>query len=450
MMAIWAPRVGVQLSPEFAAAVEDAPREKIVYGGWRAGKSTLGAFEILLDYFDNRFGVSSALYWIVGPQYEQTDQEFAYLAQWFTKLGLVGTVSAPMEGPRTLVLKDGTRIETKSAEHIVRLGAVAPDFILVCEAGQCSGELRLWMLGRAAEKRARIVYEGTLEDEEGHQMWAWYFELGAEWLEDRNEEHATYSLPSWSNRVVFPGGRNDPEILRLEISYREFTNSDFTFLRKYGGEPAGSPYVIYSQLEAGELIFKPIPEGTKFTRSMGGIDYGTVHPTALVVASLTDNDILWVRECVDSANMRDPGDHDWLRREQLRLKTTYNAWEWTTDPNERYMAKSFQSIGVSYSEAGRGARIGLVQARLNSGRLFFDRNGPGNDRLFYEMAHVHRRKQKNGEMVLVRDKDDRTAALENIHERLDGIVRREVTSLYATRVAAPERRYRRKEFVSRV
>src|SRR5688572_13728168 len=108
LIEIWAPRCGLSLSPEFEAALVDTPREKIVYGGWRSGKSTGGAFEILLDYFDNHFGETKALYWLLGPQYGQADQEYTYLAQWFSKLGLLREFGTAKEGSNTVVLKDGT------------------------------------------------------------------------------------------------------------------------------------------------------------------------------------------------------------------------------------------------------------------------------------------------------------------------------------------------------
>ena len=101
------------------------------------------------------------------------------------------------------------------------------------------------------------------------------------------------------------------------------------------------------------------------------------------------------------------------------------------------MAKNYDGKAVNSSPGSREYRIGLVTARLNENRLFFDFNGPGigdnlnhSDRdhihgLYCEMSHVHRKKQRNGEIVLNRDKDDRTAALEDAIEALDGRILRD-------------------------
>lgn len=435
--------IGVDLTPEFDEVLFDGAREKIVFGGWRAGKSTEGACEIAIDAFVRLAFGQKALYWLVGPDYGQTEQEFGYLRDWFSRFNLIVNSSAPLEGPRFLEIKGGIRVETKSAQYPERLGAVAPDLILCCEAGQISDEVRLWLTGRTMEKRGRIIYTGTLEDEHVHKQWAWYIELGSQWLEDRNEEHSAYSLPSWANRKVFPGGREDPEILRQEAAWREFTGSDFVFLRKIAGRPTGIQYQVYPQLDEVDLLL-PIPEGTHFRRSFGGIDYGTVHPSSLAVLSLTANDVLWVREVVNTKKLRDKGDSAWIKQQHERLKRTYNCWEWGADPNEKFLARAFEAKAVSGSAGAREARVGLLTARLNTGRLYFDRNGPGVAAAYDEMHGVHRKKLRSGEIVLDRIDDDDTAAIEDAVEVCDG--KRQVAfpmSFKGARRVLPKRTYQR-------
>lgn len=416
--------VGTQLTPEFEEALFDQPREKIIFGGWRAGKSRLLATEALVDWFlcqamalARKETPKPKLYWIVGPDYPQANQEFLYLFEWFSmQQGWITSVSNPIEGSKSLTLLDGSKFETKTAQAEERLGSVAPDMILACEAGQLSEQARLWLRGRSMEKRSRIIYGGTLEDEEAHKQWAWYLELGTAWMEERNEDHAAYSLPSWANTAIYPRGREDEEILKMETDLKEQTGSDYAFLRRIAGVPAGSPYQVYPQLSTANLL-RPLPEGTKFVRHVGGIDFGTVHPSALTVIGITAENVAWVREC---AFNKEDTDSTWIREEHARLSRTYNCWLWGTDPNEKFMARSFKAEAISGSAGSREARVALTSARLNRGLLMFDENGPGVRDAHDEMSKVHRKKLRSGELVYDRTDDDRTASIEGGLEMADG------------------------------
>ena len=338
-----------------------------------------------------------------------------------------------------MLLRGGIKIETKSAQYPERLGSVAPDLIVCCEAGQISDETRIWLTGRTMEKRGQVFYTGTLEDEGRNRQWAWYIELGSAWMEDKTAEHSGYSLPSWDNDAVFPGGRADPEILLKESQWKEFTGSDFMFMRRIAGVPTGVQYQVYPQLDDRDLL-RPLPYGTQFARHFGGCDYGTVHPTALDIVGFTKEVVAWVRECAWSGDQRDPGDRDWLLAQRARLRDTYHCWEWATDPNERYLARSI--MGQAVSITAREPRIGLVQARLNSGRLYFDINGPGVPALYEEMRRVHRYKTRAGEVRLDRKDDDRTAALEDAMELSDAVKKWEPQPM-TTRLVYGNRRPRR-------
>ena len=436
--------IGLEVWPEFEAALFDGAREKIVFGGWRAGKSSLGAAEIQIEIPVALAKGKAALYWLVGPDYKQTEQEFNFLKEWNVKLGSYVEDSSPLEGPRLLRLAGGITVETKSAQYPERLGSVAPDKIIVCEAGQVSGEVKTWLEGRTLEKGARIVYTGTLEEEEAHQQWAWYIEEGQRWLGERDSFHAAYSLPSWSNPTIFRdcrflghgvpatltceqegehgpghGGRNHPEILYRERSWRQATGGDHTFLRRIAGVPTGVQFQVYPQLDLTHLLDIPSRRTEWLGLRTGGIDWGTVHPSALCAVMEDQMGIAWVREWPADST----GSADWLQFTRLRLSRQWGIYVWGTDPNERYMARSFQAQSVSGSPASREARIGLVTARLNSGRLRFDEEGPGVSAGYEEMRRVHRRKTRSGEVVLVRLDDDRTAALENAIEMMDGQLR---------------------------
>lgn len=85
----------------------------------------------------------------------------------------------------------------------------------MAEAAQMSYDVYLKCLGRLAEKRGWLLMSGTFEGSLG-----WYAETFTEWLNaDNLHGGKSFSIPSWSNKHIYPGGRNDPEILKLEALY---------------------------------------------------------------------------------------------------------------------------------------------------------------------------------------------------------------------------------------
>lgn len=60
----------------------------------------------------------------------------------------------------------------------------------------------------------------------------WYPELYQRGLAGNDEGLQSFSLPTWSNLAIYPGGREDPEIKSLEAA-----SSEEWFLERYGGKP---------------------------------------------------------------------------------------------------------------------------------------------------------------------------------------------------------------------
>lgn len=173
----------------------DLHRVKLVAGGWRAGKSHTLAKEALL------WVPRSNLIWLAGNEFGNARQEFEYLMTDLAKLGLLqGTPSFPKEGPCSLACINGCKVETKSVKEPVKIGMAAPDWIGVCEAGQIEYDAYLRLRGRLAEKGASMVLSGTFETAFG-----WYPDLFKRG-QGVDPEVKSFSLPSWSNIAIFPGG----------------------------------------------------------------------------------------------------------------------------------------------------------------------------------------------------------------------------------------------------
>lgn len=456
--------VGIDLRGKaFNKALFSRHIETFIIGGVRGGKTTCGDAKIKEDSNWHAFmgDTKERLYWVVAAQFELCHQEMEYFHRWASSDGGCRVVkwSHPDEGQWTLIYDQLTTagflmrvtIETKSGERDEGLSSVAPDGILVAEAGQCPPNVRSRVLERASEKGAFVVYQGTLEDDEAKPRYAWYVEEAQSALDEPTTSIGAYSLPSWENHFIYGSCEkqlaanplyaewcpdtnhgeshselNHPVMRRLmEILPRD------EFRRRYGGEPVGLQFAVYRNLD--ETLLLPAPRDERWIGAVGGLDYGTVHPSALVACTIqydpfdatapreAPKGIIWVRE-VWFNDTQDPGDPYLLENNLHRLSMKYNIRQWGVDPNERFIAKNNVLLDNVAGNAGsREYRMELTKTRLRMGKLKFDESGPGVKQLLEEMKHVHRYKAKNGELVLKRDMDDRTAALEDAVEKSDGL-----------------------------
>jgi len=195
-------------------------RFKLVAGGERSGKSYSAAMEYMGRFWE------TPLLWLVAADYERTKAEYSYICESFDKLKIPFHATKQVD-PGEITVVGGFRIATKSAKDPRKIAMEAPDGVVVCEASQIDYETFLRLRGRVAEKRGWMLMSGTFESSLG-----WYPELYTRWLLPNTEDGQSFSLPTWSNLVVFPGGREDVEIKALEASC-----SIEWFLERYGGVP---------------------------------------------------------------------------------------------------------------------------------------------------------------------------------------------------------------------
>ena len=191
------------------------PKRKIlVTGGERAGKSFTSALYAVPRIPYGR------LFWFVGPDYEDAQAEFRYCIEMLGDLGAIRTqrdVSMPKLGKWQASLKSGQFLETKSSLEVEKISSKAPDGIVMCEAGRQKYAAYLRCVGRTAEKRGWLFMCGTLEQSE-----SWYGEYWEDWQSSLNADGGiSFSIPTWDNYFVFPGGRQDPEIEALYQAYRK-------------------------------------------------------------------------------------------------------------------------------------------------------------------------------------------------------------------------------------
>jgi len=224
-----------------------------VSGGIQSGKSYCTSIYTWAHYYLDRLRVGKTeplLYWLVADKYEDTSQEFAYLCEFAARDGFLQSNSARVD-PGQIILIDGTIFKTKSTQDYRDLHKEAPNGIMVCEGGLVSWEAYKRVSERAAPKKAWVFMNGTVEHSIG-----WWIEKIKQWSATNVEGGKSFILPSWTNTELFKGGRQDPEILRLE---RE--NSHEWFMERMGGEPCPPSGLVFKEfrmeLHVGEYPFDP-------------------------------------------------------------------------------------------------------------------------------------------------------------------------------------------------
>lgn len=267
--------LGIEFTEPQLAATKAQDRFPVLGGGERGGKSFATAAILLphvvllprirKDRFFNEEGklVFNAKvdkprnpdFLFFGPTYAEPRIEFQYLQNWLEDLDLlltdgVNRPSKPQDGPWRMVTKHGVVIATWSMEDPRSIRSVDLEGGAICEAGRCPWDGIERVQGRVSAKKGFVIYSGTMENSQ-----QWY----QDWmLMGQRQNHlgiVSYSLPTWSNRHEFPGGRNDPEILRLEKFYTEDI-----FAMRVAAEPRPPRHRVLKEVTSAHVKRRRIPE----------------------------------------------------------------------------------------------------------------------------------------------------------------------------------------------
>jgi hypothetical protein len=227
---------GYQPSPEQWAAHASPARLKLTAGGERGGKSYSAAMELVARHH------LGELFWLIGPDYNLCRPEFRYLMDFFGKLGAIESLSFPSSPfqPCSMVLKGGIEITTITAKDTQKIAGRAPDGILGCEAAQLDYEVYLKCLGRLSEKNGWLWLSGTFEHD---SYLSWYAEQYEKWVVENEEGGGAFSVPTWSNRAIYPGGLDDPKIQELKAK----SPNEEWFLERYAGVPCPPPTAVFKE-----------------------------------------------------------------------------------------------------------------------------------------------------------------------------------------------------------
>lgn len=211
----------------------DNTRHRVLSNGRRWGKSLFGGKEIECLAFVRNFLGEPMRGWIIGPEYPDAEKEFRIVYNTFKALG-IDTVSTKFlsnveNGNMHIQTSWGFDLQCRSARHPESLVGEGLDFVLLAEAGRHRRKtFTEYVRPALSDKRGMSMMSGVPEDTNDNNLLYWGYLRG----QDPNQiQWKSWQLPSWTNNVVFPGGRNDPEILEAED---DLTEDEFR--RQYGGE----------------------------------------------------------------------------------------------------------------------------------------------------------------------------------------------------------------------
>jgi len=271
---------GYKPSKEQYDAHTSGSRNVLVAGGERGGKSKFTAEEVASWLVLCKEG---DLIWFVGPDYELARPEFEHLLEGYAGTGLIDkeSIQMPAQGQWRMRTRHGVQIETKTGKDAIKLAGVAPVGIAMVEAAQQDYNTYLRCRGRLAEHRGPLLLSGTFESSRG-----WYPEMFTRWQTPNADEGKSFSLPSWSNLTVYPGGERDPEILRLKA----VTPADI-FQERYGAIPCPPSTLVFREFDP-----KIHVRGCPFDKDLPTqvwIDPGYAGAYAVVAIQLHDREV-WV------------------------------------------------------------------------------------------------------------------------------------------------------------
>jgi hypothetical protein len=122
----------------------------------------------------------------------------------------------------------------------------------------------------------------------------WYAQRWTSWQSDNVDEGKSFSLPTWSNLAIFPGGRDDPEIKALEATFPEDE-----FNERYGAIPAKPSTLVFREFDTAIHVTNDA-EYVRGEPVQLWIDPGYAHAYAVLAVQMREGTVYNFDEIVES------------------------------------------------------------------------------------------------------------------------------------------------------
>jgi hypothetical protein len=340
-------------------------RFKVVRCGRRWGKTFLGAHECEPNVFvPCPWTGEPQVGWIVGPQYSDTEKEFRIVYDTFRKLGLdrdsIKFIHNVESGNMHIKLSTGAEIIGKSAAHPESLVGEGLNWVLMVEAGR--HKRRTWaefIRPALSDRRGWALLSGVPEGKSANSL---LYALHGRGQSTRAADVAwrSWKKPSWDNLRVFPGGRQDPEIIDAA---EDLTDDEFD--RQYGAEFSDKVGPVFGkewdeEIHVGDFDYEPSWETSI------AVDYGFTNPfVILFVQEGPFQDIRVIKELrwteMDTPEIA----HDVLARYPALVRATTAIYPDPAEPDDTRILSRLLRVPA---RAGTGGplrtRIALIRRAL--------------------------------------------------------------------------------------
>lgn len=257
---------------------QNRTRFKVVRCGRRWGKTFFGGYEMVTRALTpSPYDGSPTLGWVVGPNYTDAEKEFRIIYDSLRKIGLekdaIRFVNNADSGSMHIQLSNGAQIVGKSAAHPEKLVGDGLDWVLMVEAGRHRRSTwGQYIRPTLSDRRGKAVFSGVPEGSSESSLLYHLYNRGQS---SRFGQWQSWKRPSWTNDIVFPGGRTDPEILEAES---DLTSDEFA--RQYGAEFTDKTGVVMKEFDEdvhlGDFDYDP-----SWATYMA-IDYGFTNPFVIL------------------------------------------------------------------------------------------------------------------------------------------------------------------------
>jgi hypothetical protein len=267
-------------------------RFKVTRCGRRWGKTMFGAHEAEPNVLvPCPMTGEPQIGWIVGPNYTDAEKEFRIVYDTMRRMGVdkdaIRFVSNSDSGAMHIKTSWGAEVIGKSAQYPEKLVGEGLNWVLMVEAGM--HKRRTWQSIRPAlsDRRGWAAFTGVPEGPSDDSL------LYAFWTRGESERFPTWrswKKPSWTNDIVFPLGRQDPEILEAEL---DLTKDEFD--RQYGAEFTDKTGVVMKEYDdethLGDFDYNPA------WATYMAVDYGFTNPFVVLFIQVGPfGDIRVIRE----------------------------------------------------------------------------------------------------------------------------------------------------------
>lgn len=275
--------IGYQPHKEQLLFHNSKARFRVPVCGRRFGKSKMAGTDA-----EPKLMLPKKMLWIVGPTYDLGEKEFRVIwddliiGQQMGKDKRIRKAYNKKQGTMFIEMPWQTRLEVRSADHPENLVGEALDHVIMSEAAKHKRETwERFIRPALADKRGTADFPTTPEGFNWlHQLW----QLGKN---EKFTDYESWKFPSWANTVVFPGGRNDPEILGVQA-----TSMPEWFAQEYGADFASFVGKILPEWDENIHVknhtFRPDWPNYMF------FDFGYTNPLAAIEVQISPSDEVYI------------------------------------------------------------------------------------------------------------------------------------------------------------